>query len=230
MSATKQGEPYFRMMALIMLAIVIAGFGALQIFQPQNAQPIEGVLAVHAAVFLGWYVLFVAQTHLISIGNRKLHQSLGLGSVILMLGVVVLGYLVTRGAYARADWSIAGFSPGSSAAFPTIDVLLFVLFYVSGFWNRRNPIAHKRLMLLAGMIMLDPAVARLIPAIGAPPPLIMVVELGLVISLMIYDYRKIGRVHWASWMGLVALIFSTVTKFVISTTNGWLAAAEWLYG
>jgi len=53
-------------------------------------------------------------------------------------------------------------------------------------------------MLLAGILILDPAVARLVEAVGAQFVFIPIIELGLFAALLAYDRIKLKRLHWTS--------------------------------
>ena len=224
------GEAYFRVMAYILLAIIIAGFGSVQLLAPSMAGPLSGIVMLHAAVFLGWYALLIIQPKLIERGDIALHRKIGVASLALALAIIVVGFFVIQGAYARPGWSIAGLSRDASAIIPTIDIVLFALFYGLAFANRSTPAAHKRLMLLAGLIMIDPAASRLVLALGGPPPMIALLEIALFLSLPIYDYRSLKRVHWASLFGVLAIFASGGIKFGLGSTDAWLSLAPKLFG
>jgi len=230
MSSSKRGERFFSIMALIAMAYVLAGFGLLQVLQPDQSSPLTGLVALHGIVFLAWFVLLISQPRLIQTGSIRRHRQFGFASLGLATAIVVLGYLVTRGAYARPDWSIAGMDPAGSVIFPLTDIVNFTIAFLLGFLNRHNAAAHKRLMLLAGLLMLDPAAARFWGALGLDGPLIPISELLLFLALLAYDWKKLGRPHWASALGLLLWVAANILKFTVSGTDAWRQFVATVFG
>jgi len=230
MSGPKRGERFFLVMGLVSFAIVVAGFAPPVFTRPGGVLSIPLLLHVHGAVFVGWFVLFCVQAGLIGSGNVRLHRRLGGASIVLASAMVVLGYFVIRGAYSRPDWTIAGLSPTASVMFPFTDVVNFVIAYGLALANRRVPDAHKRLMLVAGILILDPAVARLITTVGAPVPVILLIEIALLGALLVYDMRTRRRPHWASLLGLGLFVAALAAKVTVARTAGWAAFVDAVFG
>ncbi len=226
----RRGEPFFLIMGLVLAVVVVAGFGSSILMRPGGIATVAPLLHVHGAVFFGWFVVFCLQARLIAAGNVRLHMTLGKASVVLAAAIVVLGYVVMRGAYARPDFSIAGLPPAPSMMFPFTDVVNFVIAYGLALANRRTPAAHKRLMLLAGILIIDPAAARLVFALGGPPPMIIALELALLGALIVYDLITRRRPHWASLLGLGLYIAALVAKFAMAGHPGWAEFVERLLG
>ena len=225
-----RGEPFFFYMAIILIVIVISGFSAIAMIRPEGPLAIPLILHIHGAIFLGWFVLLATQARLIGAGNVSLHMRLGKASVVLTVAMIILGYIATRHAYARPDWSIAGHSHEASAIFPATDIVLFVAAYALGLLNRRDGTAHKRLMLIAGIIIIDAAMARLIFVLGAPPPMILVVEMSLVLSLVVYDFITRKRPHWASLFGVALMATSLAAKMTAPLWPWWPGFADAVFG
>lgn len=227
----KPGEPFFVIMAVFMIAIVVVGFGGVALQLPGGPLGLPALLHLHGAVFLSWYVLFAAQASLISAGRVRTHMTLGAASIVLALAMITLGYLATRHAYGRPDWSIAGLPRGASAIFPFTDIFNFTIVYTLALTTRlKDAAAHKRLMLAASILIIDAAVARLMFVIGAPPPFALGVEGALFAALFIYDWRSLKRIHWASLLAFALFALALAAKFTIATTPWWNGFAETLYG
>jgi hypothetical protein len=228
---TRQGEQYFFVMGLVLLGIVISGFSLFTItVRPGGIGGVPWYLHLHGAVFVSWYILFVLQARLASGGNLRLHQTLGKSSLSLVAGIVIIGYFVVRGAYARPDFSIAGLPPAGSVMFPFTDVVNFVIAYGLALANRRVPAAHKRFMLLAGILMIDPAMFRLVTALGGPPPVILVLELALLLSLPVYDLFTRRVPHWASMLGVGLFAGAMACKMLLAQHSSWAAFVEAVFG
>ncbi|MFP6806660.1 MAG: hypothetical protein VB957_05700 [Pseudomonadales bacterium] len=134
-----------------------------------------------------------------------------------------------RAAFALPEFAIGKNSHIASMMFPTTDLINFSIAFVLGLVNRANGAAHKRLMLLAGILILDPAVARLIETIGAPFPFIPIIELGLFGLLIGYDMVRLKRPHWASLLGLGLFFAAMMAKLSIAKMPIWADIATLLF-
>jgi hypothetical protein len=80
---------------------------------------------------------------------------------------------------------------------------------------RHRPEAHRRLMLLAAMALIGPAVGRLGPFVHAwtgfaEIPFNLLVLFGLPLSLVVHDLRSRGRLHPATAWGIAAYLVVNV--------------------
>lgn len=226
----RHGEPFFLVMGIVLTLVVLGGFIPSVMMRPGGAGSIPLLLHVHGAVFLAWFLVYCMQASLIGSGNVRLHMRLGPASLILAAAMIVLGVLVIRLAYTNPDFRILGMTVAASLMFPVTDVINFVIAYGLGLANRRNPSAHKRLMLVAGILIMDPAVARLVIVTGLPAPFIPALELLLFIALFTYDLLTRRRPHWASVLGLGLFILALVAKLAIAQQPWWARLAEVLFG
>lgn len=230
MIAQKKGEPFFYFVGLLLIAIVIGGFLPAAFSLPGGPLSLPLLYHVHGLVFLSWFILFCFQARLIQRGNRKLHRILGKSSLGLAIAMLCLSYFMIRAGYANPEFSIGGNGPAESVMYPVTDMVNFSIVFALGYLNRKNSNAHKRLMLLAGILILDPAVARLIQNIGAPFPLIPLVELCLFALLVVYDLIKLGKPHWSSLLGLTLFFLAMAAKLFLAEQAGWLEWVDILFG
>ncbi|MEL6878315.1 MAG: hypothetical protein AAGL68_09490 [Pseudomonadota bacterium] len=228
MAVNTRSESFFFNITLVLIACIFAGFGSAALFLDQFVYPPNPLLVFHGVITLGWFVLTASQARMIRNSRFDLHRKMGAASVVLALLIVVTGYFVVKDMIAKPTSSIAGFTPAGSTIFPTMDLLGFVLFYILAIANRKTAAAHKRLIILAGMMMLPPATARLGLTIGFEP-LPAVAIFGLVAAMLIYDWRTRGRPHWASVLGLIVGVGGTPVRFLLGPSDGWVRFAEALY-
>ena len=87
---------------------------------------------------------------------------------------------------------------------------------------RRKPQVHKRLIVIATIGILGPALGR-IPAIGNRVPYAIV---ALLLSLAAYDLVSLRRVHSATLWGGIALLASGFAQEPIGATAMWLSMAR----
>jgi len=216
-----RSEAFFFWYTLLLMLIVISGFTTSAVGRPGGVLATPLHLHVHGAIFLAWYLLLAVQTRLIARGRRALHRRLGYASLLLALTIVIVGYLVTRSVLLRPDGVIAGRPALPGAVFPATDVVNFTIACCLGYLNRRRPAAHKRFMVLAGLLMIDPAMARLVLGLGLPGPLIFPAELALFAILIAYDVATRQRPHWATIAGLLLYLAALVVKLNVDSLAGW---------
>jgi len=217
-------------MAVVLILLVISGFSVLGFSQPGGPLATPLFLHFHGAVFLAWFVLLALQASLIGRGNVMLHKWLGQTSVVLAIAIVVIGYWVVRLAVHKPDMMIAGRPAVIGAVFPVWDIINFSIAYMLGIANRFNPDAHKRFMLLAAMLMIDPAMARLVLGLGLPGLLILLAELALYFALIAYDLVKLRRPHWASLVGSSLYGAAMAFKLNIENFAWWPSFVRALFG
>ncbi len=221
---------YFRVMGFVLISLVLIGFVSFSFVRPGGVTGVPLLLHLHGAVFLSWFILYITQTTLVARRNIALHRRLGQTSLALALAMVILAFVVMRGALANPSFSIAGMPPAASLMFPFSDIVNFSIVYLLALINRGQRDTHSRFMLLAGMLMIDPAVARIALTMGATAPVILVIELGLYASLFVYDFRTRGRPHWASVLGLGLYATAMAAKIVIAPGDAWASFVATLFG
>ncbi|MEM6856590.1 MAG: hypothetical protein AAF559_01865 [Pseudomonadota bacterium] len=155
---------------------------------------------------------------------------MGQASLALAVAIVIVGYLVVRFAVHKPDMTIAGRPAIIGSVFPVWDIVNFTIAYTLGFINRRNANAHKRFMLCAAILMIDPAMTRLILVQGLPGNLIIISEAALFAALILYDFVKLRRPHWASLVGLGLYAGAMKFKLNIDTFARWPDFAKALFG
>ena len=114
--------------------------------------------------------------------------------------------------------------------FPFTDMVNFVVAYAVAIANRRVPAAHKRLMLFAGILIIDAAASRLVFSLGGTIPMLLGVHLMLLASVLIYDFRRLKRPHWATLLGIGLFSAALLTKMFVAPTAGWTTFADRVFG
>jgi hypothetical protein len=187
---------------------------------------VTSAIHVHAVVYVLWLLLFVSQVLLAATGRIALHMRVG--RWLMAYGFVLIG----------AGLMVA--SEGFAARLATGDVFraqrwlfgilrelaFFAPFLVAGWIYRRRPEIHKRLMIVATLILVVPAVGRM-TFLGTPPPLwkYMVIWPLPVYMAMIHDFRTQKLVHPVYVTGLAAMLaIRLVLPFGSSPT--WQAIAR----
>jgi hypothetical protein len=226
-------RPLFVAAAVTVAVLVFIGFSRTFYLKGVfGGPPLSGLLALHGVVMTLWIALFIAQIGLVATGRTGLHRSLG------VLGGLVAALIVIVGFAAGIDAGRRGFSPSPQVtpvafmAVPLIDVIVFGTLIGAALLNRRRPAAHKRLMLLATLGILTPAIARLpIDAMKqAGLPAFFGVTVFCVAVVVLFDTVRNRRLHPAFAWGGAFLVASIPFRILLSQTDAWAAFAHWLIG
>lgn len=227
MARYARSEPFFPIMTLVVIVFIVVGFGAgFATGFGSTGFPPSGALIVHGLATLAWFALTLVQAFLIRRANFVLHRQLGFASLGLAALIVVLGYFTIAGAMRNPQWSIAGFDNVGSAIFPFFDIVTFAILYALGMAKRRDREAHKRLMVLAGVMMMDAAVARTAIIVLNAPPASLAIEAAILLAFPIYDWRTRGRVHWATVLGVTLFAVCFALRMALGGSEGWAAFAR----
>lgn len=226
---------FYSGMALLIFALVFVGFaptwflrGELTTAQP--LKPLAPLVILHGTLFTCWIALFITQAGLISARQHKLHMKLGLATVGLGAAMVVVG-LLTAARQAALGTGPPELPPLTWFTVPFGDMVVFASLLAGGFAYRRDPQAHKRLMLCATALMLQPGVGRMafIPSTTMlGPNITALIAFLLATPLLAWDYVQRGRPHWATLVGLGALGGEQLMRLAIWRNETWLAMAGWI--
>lgn len=222
-SGLDHDEPFFRRYALFLLLFVIASFGAKAVFDSEDLPPLTWLHHVHAVSMLAWFGLFALQPMMIR--NRRLdtHRLLGaLSPLVVMLFIAVAIPITTL------NWARIG-DPLIVMA-NTVNLSFFLLLYAAAIHQRRNPAAHKRLMLYASLMLMGPAAGRIPELFDAAPMMAAPIVLGLQFAPLLHDLAVHRRVHPATGFGIALVVAATVLIIGFSGSAAWIGTLEAVIG
>ena len=217
-------DRFFVGFALVILTIVAVGFAPTYFLAGVfRAKLPSAIIHVHAVIFTSWILLFVFQIALVSSHRTKLHRQFGVFGGLLAAGVVVLGFLAATDSYARGfSPPHSGIPPSTFYAIPMFEIGTFATLVCAGFSTRKNGPAHKRLMLIATIELLGPAIGRWpIGLLHTIPPLISGVILLLLLVMAAYDYWTLHKIHGATALGGGFVILSQTLAFPVGHSIPW---------
>jgi hypothetical protein len=202
---------------------VVGGFGLDVIQHAQGTRAYPLIVHVHALIFVGWLVLLTAQVLLIRARRPDLHRRIGL-AMAWLIPVMVVVALATA-------WTVQhqmvglGVHHTQFISINLTDMLGFATLAGAGVALRRDPSAHKRLMLLSTLYLSTAGFARLwLLTIGTGGTdsfwgFVLAYNGGadaVIVLLGLYDWATRGRLHPAYVLG-----------------SGWILANElaaaWLF-
>ena len=245
--------PYFFWMAVLLLGLVVAGFGSVPMLRPmEEIRELPLRVHVHGAVMLSWFVWLVVQVSLVRAGRRDLHRRSGrigaaIGAVCLFAGPLATVGAVAKLRAAGLDWDtdMSAYPKLAIENMPMQDFATFLVFGNLGSviafggllaWavhHRHNAASHKRLMLLASFSIIGPALARIArwPGLGGEGgPFIPLVLLALLLSFFVHDALKDRRIHRATWMGALFFLLVSAAMMALGQTPTGIRFVHFLGG
>ena len=210
----------------VLLAVVLAGFAPTYYLRGafHHFTQLPALLYVHGAVLTGWFMLVVLQGWLIRTQRARLHRRLGYITAAHAALVVVFGVLANLMLIAEIDSPADGENIVVWGNFFTL--AMFAVFVSLAVRYRTRPQAHKRLILLASMSIVGPALARLLPrwplfagGLEAGRNYAIAGLLIMFALLLTYDVVTRRRPHPASWVGMVAILISLAGAVFLGVTG-----------
>jgi uncharacterized membrane protein YozB (DUF420 family) len=232
-------------LAVLMFAVVAVGFGPSLYLRrvvgtvDRFGPSLPPHLLAHGSVLTVWYVLFLVQTLLVRTGRRDIHRRLGVLGAAVSVAVVASSMITMRMLVARLGTGGGQLPP--RVVFVVVSdfwvLVAFTLLVAAAVHFRRQPETHKRLMLLASVFLLGPALAigrpigrtlmPLLPNGLLPSTVFTLVSIG---TLICYDVATKKRLEPATVWGSVAIGAAfAATRIMVSSPVG-SAFARWLGG
>jgi hypothetical protein len=204
--------PGAAILAWSMFVVVLVGFAPTFLLREALGKPpLPAHLALHGTILTCWYAVVAAQTTLL-IGDRySWHRKLGWGAAL--LGATVIGssvYSVLALAHRFAQGvphsakEAAEFNFQVAASGGAILPFLLCLSLALSF--RKQRALHGRLMLLASVSLIGPAISRVATWFGELPNPASALILLSPLALCLRDFVSERRVHAVTILGTVGVL------------------------
>ena len=226
----KHDRLFFSGMAILILLTTVVGFARTYflagVFRAHLPSPI---IHIHGAVFSLWILLLVVQTSLVAAHRTDIHRKLGLTG----FGVACL---IAHPRSARGDQlAFAQFCPTGISLWrsdllrgPAPDMLIFTALAFFAYRLRRDSAAHKRLIMIATIGLMDAPTGRppFASITGAPhmDVLFCMIFLLLVVG---YDLVSLRKLHPATIWGGSFVIVVEQLRIPIGMSGAWHSFAAW---
>jgi uncharacterized membrane protein YozB (DUF420 family) len=218
--------------AILTPIIVLIGFGRTYYLKGLFLSPPipSRLVHFHGLIMTAWVILFVTQVSLVATKRTKTHQKLGiLGSIlaalVFVVGIITAIYAASRGA-----------TPGPPAlqflAIPLGDMVAFAILIGLALYFRKKFDTHKRLMLLAALNLLTPAIARIPLGFiqnGGPLAFFGLTDL-CILAAVAFDTIKHRRLHPVFLWGTLFVILWQPLRLLFAATDIWMQFATALVG
>jgi uncharacterized membrane protein YozB (DUF420 family) len=211
--------------------IVFAGFAQTFYLKPWFATPaLSPLMLTHGVVMTLWVVLLLVQVRLVAIGRTDLHRRLGAFGALLWVAILVLGVAMLIDTGRRGVSPVPGVPLLMFMAVPALDLVVFGVLVATALWQRRHSATHKRLMLLATLSILAPAIARLpFDALRQGGlPVIFGLMLISVLACVVIDTWRHRRLHPAFGWGGALVLLAVPARVLLAGTDTWNRFASWL--
>jgi hypothetical protein len=181
-------------------------------------------------------------------GRTATHRQLGVIGGVLGAAVVVAGPMATLGVVGRVraagfDWDTdmsvipsLGIEGVPMVNFVSqvvwgnfVSIAVFAGLLATALLLRRSPQAHKRLMVLASIAIVGPALARISrwPVLGGEDgPFIPLILVGLLLAVIAHDLVVERRVHRATWIGCGVIVLAAIVQQIIAGSELGLAVVR----
>ncbi len=220
---TKGPDRFFIWAAISFAVLAIIGFSRTYYLKTLFGTPaLSGLIHIHAVIMTAWLVLLITQTLLIA--NRRLewHRRLGICGAVLALLVVAVGMHATVMATEQeVRHHIVGrfhFLLALNAA----NLLAFGALVIAAIAFRSRGAFHKRLMLMATLNLIAPALARIVLLFTHQPGVQIYFFYSCIVAFVIADTVVNRRLHPASLWGAVFSIGVFQLSIQLVKSSFWL--------
>lgn len=219
-SGSGTGRPargFYLWITVLLSAMVLLGFWPYFSGLASGTARTYWIVHLHAAVFAGWLGLLFIQAWLVVRRRTDLHTQLGrfgiaYGGLVLVLGLVVaIAAPVLNVRDGR--WTLD--EAAEFLILPFGDMLLFAGFFAAAIATRGQRELHKRLMVLATIVMVYPAAARF--AFDFGPGAVLAAWLLPLFIAMGYDLQLRRRVAPVYLVGLSVLVVAFSRIWLMET-------------
>jgi hypothetical protein len=208
-----------------LLALALAGFWKSYVSRVAAA---DAITHLHAGLMLAWFAMLFAQPVLVRTRRLALHRQVGRLSYVLVPAIVVTCVLLSR--MRMAAVAPQGF--GMQCVFLYLGLsaaAMFLLFWGLAIAYRRDAALHARYMAGTALVMIDPALARIVG--GLAPQLgigVLWISYGVVFAILGLLVRLDRGRHGRSAFVLQLALFATnfVMIHLVPGTTAWQAFAR----
>lgn len=225
---------FYTTMSIVAAVVIVAGFGNTYAPKIGSGTPVPAIVHLHALVFVSWLILFIAQAVLVMRGKIKLHQQVGTAGMALAALMLIVGTMTAINAARLGHRGIPGvvFPDVEGFLLLNVDVtIVFAVLVAAGWWFRRKPQVHKRLMLMATVGgLMPPGISRL-PLVSGHTPAIALLVIAFVLIGPVHDLITRRRIHPAYIVGVFASVFAfPPVAAALSALPPWHRVLVWMIG
>lgn len=224
---TSRRDRFFTRIAALCVLFVVAGFTPTYLAPLATGSPtgVSPVVHIHGLLFFAWALFLLLQSTLVVRGRVALHRSLGLAGISLATAMVLVGFIVSL----RANLERLGAGAVDRAydlGFGnTVALIGFGAMVALAIANIRRSAHHKRWLLFATCMLLNPPLGRLYRALLAPAPaspwMVFLTVDAILVACLLHDRRTLGRPHGVTMVGVSVIVGAQILRSPIAATQTW---------
>jgi len=240
----------FVFMAASFVAITLAGFipdslEKIAAVQSHARAPFPAILHVHAVLMASFLLLLLAQTSLAATGNISWHKRLGAMVAVVVPALVVVGFLLVPVIYHAAVEAVQHAAPSARGKLLAnlarrenvllmqlrMGALFPVLLAIGLAARKRDAGLHKRMMILATVVVLPPSIDRIAWLPGTFPQSMWSTEAYIVLAIapmLLWDVLRTHSVHRAYIIWIAVSLPFVAVLHTLWDTPWWHATAHHL--
>ena len=181
----------------------------------ENPEPLPTHLVIHGIVFTIWTLLYAVQVFLIRFKNIKIHQSLGI------FGLVIMILMIPTGIFTSIYKFYAGTSEITGAGHNVFRLMAAYILFAFAFVYRKKPFFHKRFMLGCMVMLMSAATFRILMDLNLADSQILYkgIQIFPAIMLFVFDLAKYKKVVLIDLISVAAVfgIFFLADYFWLSS-------------
>ena len=214
--------------AIGIVVVVLAGF-SIDIDLLRDMSSLSMLVRVHGLVMFGWIVLFVTQTVLVARHRVDWHRRLGIFGAALAAAIVIADTAtVVNAARLGGNHLPPGIPVPLFVAFSFFDLFTFAILVGGAVVLRARSAWHKRLMLLATILVLDAALARFITAYTSWDIDVSTARDLLILACVVIDTWRYRRLHPAFVVGGLLTFVTDPFAHWVAALPMWARVCAWL--
>lgn len=225
---------FFTAIAIIGIIAILVGFlktFIIPIISGTKTWPLS--IYAHVGFVFGWVLTFLTQSLLIQNKKYNTHITIGRWAAFMAAGAAISIIPAALYQIERELKEGLGQIAISSIVGSLTSATMFLILVTLGILNRKRPQVHKRLMLLATILLIWPAWFRwrhYFPSVERPDIWFAVVLAdSLIIVAFIWDWLRNKRIHPALLCGGLFIIAENVMEILLFDSSGWRTIANAAY-
>jgi len=225
-------ESFYQKMAAGLALFILFSFGQFAARGFVDYRQVPLIVHFHAVAMVAWLGLLVVQSTLAQRLELATHRRLGWLALPLSLAIPPLA-IATCVAVLRAHLVPPFFTPAFFLALVTVESLTFAGVVLAAIAMRRRTAWHRRLMVGATLLLLEPAFGRTLPM-----PLMgnwgewvaLALQLAVLAIMARHDLSSRGKVHPATYVVAGLLVCVHVADTLLGVTPQVIALAGAISG
>lgn len=230
----KSYSSFFFYMGLVGVAAVLVGFGRTFLIPiASGTRTWPTAIYIHGAFATSWVGLYLLQTLFVRKRKVKWHMRAGKAGIFI---AICTAFSIIPAALYQVDRELAaglGQVAISSLLGGLTSASIFLLLVIAGVAFRKKREIHKRLMLLATLVLIWPAWFRwrhYFPSVERPDIWFgIILADSMIIVAFVWDWLRNKSIHPALLYTGLLFIIENIIEILLFDTPVWRAASDFLY-